>query len=209
MFLSDERYNSTIRNSLRILLVGELQGGRIWSRGSEIECNPFYQLQRSRSTGAARVIRGNFCAPPTHVLGNLLRSTTQTFKGVWNPYTKAVKGLSFSNARDLKILLESCRYGWPSKRTMWHKLFMFRGSKELLSQKEGHPTPHMRQYNSSAKKPGRQIHLVSRVTEQKGRNWPAHLLLLNVKLRRNSSLSLRRKSSSAFKRPISDALSPV
>ena len=55
----------------------------------------------------------------------------------------------------------------------------------------------MREYNSSTKKPGRQIHLVYRVTEQKGRNWPAHLVLLNVKLRRNPSLSLRRKSSSA------------
>ena len=135
MSLSHERYNSTIRNSLQILLVGELQGGRR-ARRSEIECNPFYQLQRSRRTGAlARVVQGNFCAPPNRVLGNLLRSTTQTLKGVWNPYTKAVKGLSVINAGSLKILFESCRYGWPSKRTMWHKLFMFRGSKEFLTQK--------------------------------------------------------------------------
>ena len=141
MPLSDERYNSTIRSSLRILLVGELQGGRIWARRSEIECNPFYQLQRSRSNGAARIIRCNFCAPPTHALGNLLRSTTQTLKGLWNPYTKAVKGLSVINAGSLKILFESCRYGWPSKRTMWHKLFMFRGSKELLSQKRDTQRP--------------------------------------------------------------------
>ena len=121
MTLSHGRYNSTIRNDPHILLVGELQGGRR-ARRSEIKCNPFYQLQRSRSTGAARVIQGNFCAPPTHVLGNLLRSTTQTLKGVWNPYTKAVKGLSVINAGSLKILFESCRYGWPSKRCDTHFL---------------------------------------------------------------------------------------
>ena len=119
MSLSRERYNSAIRNSLQILLVGELHSGRR-ARRSEIECNPFYKLQRSRSTGAARVIQGNFSAPPTHVLGNLLRSTTQTLKRVWNPSTKAVRGLSVTNAGGLKILLESCRYGGPSKRTMWH-----------------------------------------------------------------------------------------
>ena len=67
MSLSHERYNSTIRNSLQILLVGESQGGRRACR-SEIECNPFYQLQRSRSPGAARVIQAKFlCSanPPT------------------------------------------------------------------------------------------------------------------------------------------------
>ena len=133
MSLSHERYNSTIRNSLQILLVGELQGGRR-ARRSEIECNPFYQLQRSRSTGAARVIQGNFCAPPTHVQGNLLQSTTQTLKGVWNPYTKAVRGLPAINAGGLKILLESCRYGWPSKRTMTQTFYVPR-SREFLTQK--------------------------------------------------------------------------
>ena len=174
MSLSHERYNSTIRNSLQILLVRELQRGRRACR-SEIECNPFYQLQRSRSTGAARVIQGNFCAPPTHVQGSLLQSTTQTLKGVWNPYTKAVRSLFVIYAGGLKILLESCRYGWLSKRTMWHKIFMFRGSHS----EEGHLTPHMRQYNRSTKKLGRQIHLVY-VTEQKGCNWPVRLVLLIV-----------------------------
>ena len=141
MSLSHERYNSTIQHSLQVLLVGELQGGRRAGR-SEIECNPFYQLQSSRGTGVARVMQGNFCAPPTHVLGNLLRSTTQTLKGVWNPYTKAVRGLPAINAGGLKILLESCRYGWPSKRTMWHKHFMFRDL-ESFSLRRGTPNaPH-------------------------------------------------------------------
>ena len=44
MSLSHERHNSTMRNSLQILLVGELQD--LWrARRSDIECNPFYQLQ--------------------------------------------------------------------------------------------------------------------------------------------------------------------
>ena len=70
-----------MKDTSQILLVGELQRGRR-ARSSQIECNPFYQMQRSRSTGAARVIQGNLCAPPTNVLGNPLQSTTQTLKGV-------------------------------------------------------------------------------------------------------------------------------
>ena len=63
-------------------------------------------------------MRGHICAPPTHVLGNLLWGTTQTLEGVRNPYMENVTGLSVINDCGLKILLESCSYACTSKLVM-------------------------------------------------------------------------------------------
>ena len=101
------------------------------------------------------------------------------------------------------LMLAALRYFWSRADTAdppngrCDKRLKFRRSKEVLTKKR------------ATKRPTCGITIVQPKTRQtgtfgirnivKGRNWLARLVLLNVKLRRNPSLSLRRKSWSAFK----------
>lgn len=58
----------------------------------------------------ARVMKSHVCAPPTHVLGNLVLGATQALESVRNGYAKAMVGLSAIDTCSFKVLVESSRH---------------------------------------------------------------------------------------------------
>ena len=79
-------------------------------RRGKVESNSYEQLERGGKIRAMHVIQSHLRTSSAHILSDLLRGATQALKGVRDPYTETMRGLSIINICGFKMLMESFRY---------------------------------------------------------------------------------------------------